>query len=83
MDPKGLRQSQGIRKIKYLLSDLLRCGCCGGYMTTAGSGDKRYYCSDSKQKGSAVCEGQPGIWQDEAEQRVLAGLQRHLLTDSA
>ncbi len=80
---KGLSQIQGVRKIKYLLSGLLRCGRCGGYLTIAGSGDKRYYCSDSKQKGSAICEGQPGIRQEEAERRVLAGLQRHLLTDAA
>ena len=70
-----------MRKIKYLLSGLLRCGKCGGYLTIAGSGEKRYYCSDSKQKGSMVCEGQPGIRQGEAEQRILSGFQQHLLTD--
>ena len=57
------------------------CGRCGGKLTIAGSGDKRYYCANAWQKGPAICEGMPGVRQDEAERLVLDGLQRHLMTD--
>ncbi len=53
-------------------------------MTIAGSGRiKRYYCANAKEKGSAVCAGQPGVVQDEAEQIVLGGLKSGLMTETA
>ena len=40
-DRNGLSASQSLRRRKYLLSGLLRCGSCGGNMTVAGSGSAK------------------------------------------
>ncbi|MFZ7094520.1 recombinase zinc beta ribbon domain-containing protein, partial [Primorskyibacter sp. 2E233] len=47
-----------LRRKRYLLSGLVRCGQCGGNMTVAGSGRSRaYYCANAKEKGPSVCGG--------------------------
>ncbi|WP_209843651.1 zinc ribbon domain-containing protein, partial [Rubellimicrobium aerolatum] len=75
-EPSGLSASQALRRPKYLLSGILVCGRCGGKLTIAGSGDKRYYCANARQKGPAICEGMPGVRQEEEEDQALSSLQR-------
>ena len=83
-DRNGLSASQSLRRRKYLLSGLLRCGSCGGNMTVAGSGSaKRYYCANAKEKGPSICCGMPGLLVSVAEEAVLGQLRDHLLQDSA
>ncbi|TNC47508.1 hypothetical protein FHG66_16695 [Rubellimicrobium rubrum] len=52
-------------------------------MTIAGSGRKKYYyyCATEKTKGKSVCEGMPGLVQDDVEHFVLGGLKTHLMQD--
>jgi site-specific DNA recombinase len=64
---------------KRLLSGLLRCGCCGGGMSTS-RGD-RYYCSARREKGT--CDANRGISANELEARVLEGLKDILLGNEA
>lgn len=83
-DPNGLSASQSLRRRKFLLSGLLRCGCCGGSLTVAGSGDaKRYYCANAKEKGKSVCKGMPGVLVGRAEEQVIGHLRDHLMNDAA
>ena len=83
-DPNGLSASQSLRRRKFLLSGLLRCGRCGGSLTVAGSGDsKRYYCANAKEKGKSVCEGMPGLPIRQAEEQVIGHLRNHLMNDAA
>lgn len=73
-----------LRRKKYLLSGLVRCGDCGGKMTVAGSGARRaYYCANAKAKGAAICKGQPGLRIDKLEPFVLTGLRDDLMTPEA
>ena len=60
---------------KRLLSGLLKCGRCGGGMTT--SRGSRYYCSARREKG--MCDADRGIAAEELEERVLTGLRDILL----
>ncbi len=83
-DTKGLSASQALRRRKYLLSGLLRCGQCGGKLTVAGSAKtRRYYCANAKEKGSSVCEGMPGLKEDLAAETILSSLREHLMQDEA
>ena len=73
-----------LRRKRYLLSGLVRCGQCGGNMTVAGSGKSRaYYCADSKGKGPAVCAGMPGLRLDRLQPLILTGLRDELMTPDA
>lgn len=75
---------RGLRRKSYLLSGLVRCGCCGGRMVVAGSGRSRaYYCSDAKQKGDAVCGGMPGIRLDRIEPFVFDAIRHELMRPEA
>jgi len=83
-DANGLSASQSLRRRKFLLSGLLRCGICGGRLTVAGSGDaKRYYCANAKEKGRSVCRGMPGVPVRQAEEHVIYQLRDHLMNDAA
>jgi site-specific DNA recombinase len=64
---------------KRLLSGLLKCGRCGGGMTTS-RGD-RYYCSARREK--STCDADRGIGAHELEERVLNGLRDILLGNEA
>jgi site-specific DNA recombinase len=64
---------------KRLLSGLLKCGRCGGGMTT--SRGSRYYCSARREKG--ICDADRGIGAEELEARVLNGLRDILLDNEA
>ena len=83
-DSNGLSASQSLRRRKFLLSGLLRCGICGGSLTVAGSGEaKRYYCANAKEKGKSVCQGMPGLPVRQAEEHVIDQLRDHLMNDAA
>lgn len=60
---------------KRLLSGLLRCGRCGGGMTT--SKGNRYYCSARREKGT--CDADRGVGAHELESRVVNSLSDILL----
>ena len=60
---------------KRLLTDLVRCGACGGAMTIVSR--ERYYCSAKRERGT--CESAVGIKAEELEQRILKGLEDILL----
>lgn len=86
-DGNLLSVSRNLRRRKYLLSGLVKCGICGGSMTVAGGTRKgsirRYYCANFKEKGPAVCSGMPGIPLREVEEFALAGLRDGLMQPAA
>jgi site-specific DNA recombinase len=60
---------------RYLLSGLLRCGCCGGDFTIINK--NRFSCSTRKRKGT--CDNAQSITIQEIEDRVLIGLKDRLM----
>ena len=75
---------QALRRRKFLLSGLVKCGQCGGNMTVAGAGDRRaYYCANAKEKGPSACSGFPGLRLDKLQPAVLSALRNQLLTPDA
>jgi DNA invertase Pin-like site-specific DNA recombinase len=73
-NPEGRHLNEAHRP-RFLLSGLLRCGCCGGsYAIVARD---RYACSTRKQKGT--CDNRLTIKREEIEARVLDGLKERLL----
>ena len=63
------------KRPRYLLSGLLKCGCCGGGFAKANHG--RYGCSTAKNKGT--CSNKLKIEQDRLERLVLSTLQNRLM----
>lgn len=70
----GLALNRAHRK-KFLLSGLLKCGCCGGNMAILAK--DRYGCSTRKRKGT--CDNATTITRAQVEGRVLASLKTKLL----
>ena len=66
------------RRAKFLLSGLLKCGCCGGslVMKDRDHGRVRIHCSTMKEAGT--CSNRKIFYMDEIERSVLAGLQKNL-----
>lgn len=66
------------RKAKYLLSGLLKCGCCGGGISVKDRdhGRVRIHCSTRRESGS--CDNKKIFYMDEIEAAVLSGLKQHL-----
>jgi hypothetical protein len=60
---------------KFLLSGLLKCGCCGGGFTVVGQ--DRYGCATHRSKGT--CDNSSTVSRQEIEARVLGGLKERLL----
>ena len=60
---------------RYLLSGLLRCGCCGGDFAIVSK--NRFSCSTRKRKGT--CDNALTISRHEIEARVLVGLKDRLM----
>ena len=58
----------------YLLSHLVRCGCCSGGFSKISR--DRYGCSNARNRGA--CENLPTIRRDVLEESVLSGLRSHL-----
>jgi len=66
------------RKARYLLSGLLKCGCCGGGLSVKDRdhGRVRVHCSTRRESGA--CSNNRIFYMDEIEAAVLAGLKQHL-----
>lgn len=66
------------RKARFLLSGLLKCGCCGGGMSMKDRdhGRVRIHCTTMREAG--VCSNRRIFYMDEIERVVLNGLQKHL-----
>ena len=68
-------RTERARRNRYLLSGLLRCGCCGaGYSMVS---DSRYGCSAARNKGT--CTNRKTIRRSEVESRVLDALRDRLM----
>ena len=75
-------QSGGMRgktRPQYLLSGLLKCGCCGGGF--AKINNKRYGCSVARNKGESACDNKRTIAHETLENTVLDALQKNLMRD--
>lgn len=75
---KGQRGGPG-RPPKYLLSGLIRCGECGGPMVMVDA--KAYGCSVAKERGT--CSSRLRVPRQDAEARLVAGVQQQLLAPEA
>jgi site-specific DNA recombinase len=66
------------RKAKFLLSGLLKCGCCGGGLSVKDRdhGRVRIHCSTMREAGT--CSNRKIFYMDQIETAVLSGLQQHL-----
>ena len=65
----------GAQRRRFLLSGLLKCGCCGGGYTVVGR--DRYGCA--AKVGRGTCTNSRTISRQRIEGRVLAGLKNRLL----
>ena len=68
------REAWERRRPRFLLTGLVKCGCCGGGFSTIGK--DRFGCSNSRNKGKSVCNNRTGITRQYLEGRILS-----LLTD--
>ncbi|ARN83497.1 recombinase family protein [Methylocystis bryophila] len=75
---RSFEPPERVRKAKFLLSGLLKCGCCGGGMSMKDRdhGRVRVHCSTMKEAGT--CANRKIFYLDEIEKAVLTGLQQHL-----
>ena len=60
---------------RYLLSGLMKCGCCGANFTKYGA--NRFACAGSRDRGT--CTNKLTIRGDQLESSILAGLQTRLM----
>lgn len=74
--PNG--EGNGQRRPLHLLSGLIRCGSCGGIMTSAGTGGY-LRCSARTNRGSSFCTNTRNPAYPHIEARVLAGIEANLL----
>ncbi|WP_128255488.1 recombinase family protein [Falsirhodobacter deserti] len=65
------------RKPRFLLTGLVKCGCCGGGFSTIAK--DRFGCSNSRNKGTSVCSNRTGISRQELEGRILIALSDRLM----
>ncbi|MBV1703170.1 MAG: recombinase family protein [Hyphomicrobiales bacterium] len=63
------------RRPKYLLSGLIKCGCCGGGYSMISA--NLLGCSTARNKGT--CDNRKNIRRDQFEARVLNALRHHLM----
>ena len=63
------------KRPKYLLSGLLRCGCCGGGFSKVSQ--THYGCSTARNRGT--CDNRQTIAQDKLEARVLVVMHDYLM----
>ena len=65
------------RRPIYLLSDLLRCGCCcGGFSVVSAT---HVGCSNARNKGEAICAKRRTIKRELVEATVLDALRTRLM----
>jgi DNA invertase Pin-like site-specific DNA recombinase len=63
------------RRQKYMLSGLLRCGCCGGAYSMIST--SMLGCSTARKKGT--CDNRRNIRRDRLEERIMDALRHHLM----
>ena len=73
----GRIRLEAARRPTYLLSGLVRCGCCGASYTLINK--TRYGCTTPRTKGDAICSNRATIGRAEVEERVMLGLQQSLM----
>jgi len=73
-DGVGIR-SERARRPAYLLSNLIKCGRCGGGFSKVSN--HHYGCSNARNRGT--CDNRLTIRRDVLEASVLSGLQTHLM----
>jgi DNA invertase Pin-like site-specific DNA recombinase len=75
------RGKNGLAYSKHLFTGRLRCGTCGGGMTTvcSGHGSPRYGCVRSWKNGPSACSNRRTVRAKVADPALLAGLQAMLL----
>lgn len=71
------REAWEWRKPRFLLTGLVKCGCCGGGFSTVGK--DRFGCSNSRNKGTSVCTNRTGITRQELKGRILTILTERLM----
>ena len=73
--PAGVQKA---RAPKRVFSGLIRCGTCGGGMSSNGADRKgvRLQCSNYKESGS--CKNSRRVYLDDVEALALKGLRQHL-----
>ena len=71
---KGTQHAVKSRKPRYLLSGLIKCGCCGASYTVIAHG--RIGCAGHRERGD--CDNNRTITRQHVEQRVLIALQSQL-----
>ncbi|RKS52211.1 DNA invertase Pin-like site-specific DNA recombinase [Paracoccus pantotrophus] len=71
------REAWERRKPRFLLTGLVKCGCCGGGFSTIGK--DRFGCSNSRNKGKSVCTNRTGITRQDLEGRILTILSERLM----
>ncbi len=64
-----------VHRRKFLLSGLLKCGCCGGGFTIVAQ--DRYGCATRRSKGT--CTNNATVSRQDIEARVFEGLKQRLL----
>jgi site-specific DNA recombinase len=74
-DNAGIRSERACRPI-YLLSNLLKCGTCGGGFSKVSL--HHYGCANARNRGT--CNNLLRIRRDVLEASVLSGLKTHLMT---
>jgi site-specific DNA recombinase len=69
---------QKARSPKRIFSGLIKCGCCGGGMSSNGADRKgvRIQCSTYKESGS--CTNSRRVYVDDIEALAIKGLRQHL-----
>ena len=71
IDP-GQSEAWQKRKAKFLLTGLVKCGCCdGGFSTIAKD---RFGCSNARNKGASYCKNRTTITRHDLEGRILHAL---------
>ncbi len=69
-------------KTSYLLTGLLRCGCCGAAMQIMGGSSDRYYrCAANRKRGT--CANRQSVREGVTRTRILAALSEALATPKA
>lgn len=65
------------RKPRFLLTGLVKRGCCGGGFSTISK--DRFGCSNSRNKGASFCTNRTGITRQDLEGRILSILSERLM----
>ena len=65
------------RAPRFLLTGLMKCGCCGGGFSTVAK--DRFGCSNARNKGKSYCQNITTVTRADMEGRILAALSTRLM----